>query len=367
MIRSLYVDNFRSLVDFSWLPENEVLMLGYNGSGKSSVLDVLLFLQMWCGEGERLEKVIGSSDITAWSTTGTCEIRLSLEVDHVPYDYSVRLRIDGPDSLPTVEFEGLLAGPFREPKIHREGSHVLMSPGDGSFPINRQQSLFAAIDTDETDPAFGAFLQALKSILVVRPVPPNIDRMSFGNVVRPNVAVTNLVSWLEHLLSNDGFNFELTQLLKSIWPEFQRMEFVPIGLQASDLELSFGEMSTSKTSVRLTINQLSEGEKMLLALYTLAAYQRVFPATTIIVDEPDNFVALSELQPWLLTMLDERPDDGQLILVSHNPEVIQTMGEDKVAFFSRADHLSPTEVGSLKQDESGLSLPERIARGWISA
>lgn len=33
MIRRIYVDNFRSLVDFTWEPGKEVLMVGYNGSG----------------------------------------------------------------------------------------------------------------------------------------------------------------------------------------------------------------------------------------------------------------------------------------------------------------------------------------------
>jgi predicted ATPase len=34
MIRRLYVDNYRSLVDFTWEPGHETLVLGLNGAGK---------------------------------------------------------------------------------------------------------------------------------------------------------------------------------------------------------------------------------------------------------------------------------------------------------------------------------------------
>ncbi len=117
----------------------------------------------------------------------------------------------------------------------------------------------------------------------------------------------------------------------------------------------------------LDFDELSDGERTLILLYALVAYQRVQQPTTVIIDEPDNFVSLLELQPWLLTMLDDRPEDGQLILVSHNSEIIQTMGRERVAYFSREDHSSPTRVSPLPPDEMGLPLPELLARGWIDA
>ena len=47
MIRRLYVDNFRSLVDFTWEPGKECLVLGYNGNGKTSALEALNILMNW--------------------------------------------------------------------------------------------------------------------------------------------------------------------------------------------------------------------------------------------------------------------------------------------------------------------------------
>ena len=158
----------------------------------------------------------------------------------------------------------------------------------------------------------------------------------------------------------------MDESLKGIWETFSRYEFDKVGRTSRILKIGFGPKGADPL-LSIDFRDLSDGERMLVMLYALVAYQRSQPPTTIIVDEPDNFVSLLELQPWLRALLDTRPEGGQIILVSHNPEVIGTMGEERVAWFSRADHLSPTRVSALPPDDSGLSLPERIARGWIDA
>jgi len=41
VITRIFVDNFRTLVNFEWKPGKLALLLGENGSGKSSVVDAL--------------------------------------------------------------------------------------------------------------------------------------------------------------------------------------------------------------------------------------------------------------------------------------------------------------------------------------
>jgi hypothetical protein len=74
---------------------------------------------------------------------------------------------------------------------------------------------------------------------------------------------------------------------------------------------------------------------------------------------------MSEIQPWFLRMLDGRPDKGQLILVSRNPEIIQTMGFESVALLERMNHSSATTVRSVRPDATGLGLSELLRRGWL--
>jgi predicted ATPase len=180
---------------------------------------------------------------------------------------------------------------------------------------------------------------------------------------RPNKDLSDLVAWMRVLDRNVDFSRHMLSALKTIWTQLTSFGMQRVGAHSYMLELQFvnGKMT------HYTLDELSDGERMLVALSVIAAYQKCFQGTTILIDEPDNFVAISELHPWLLGMLDDRPDDGQIILVSHNPEIIQTMGESRVAVFSREDHHSPTSVGPLRDDATGLPLVERLALGWVNA
>ncbi|HEV2963758.1 MAG TPA: AAA family ATPase, partial [Candidatus Angelobacter sp.] len=45
MLTRISIDNFRCFVNFEYRPAQKQLILGANGSGKSSLLDALLFLR----------------------------------------------------------------------------------------------------------------------------------------------------------------------------------------------------------------------------------------------------------------------------------------------------------------------------------
>jgi AAA15 family ATPase/GTPase len=47
MLTRVYIDNFRSFVNFEYRPEKKQLLLGANGSGKSSLLDAIRYLKQF--------------------------------------------------------------------------------------------------------------------------------------------------------------------------------------------------------------------------------------------------------------------------------------------------------------------------------
>ena len=87
-------------------------------------------------------------------------------------------------------------------------------------------------------------------------------------------------------------------------------------------------------------------------------------ARTVFLDEPDNFVGLPELQPWVLSMRELLDEEHQLILVSHHPEILSNSGEENGRYLWRDNHNSPTRIGQLKIPE-GMTAGEAIARGWV--
>ena len=69
----------------------------------------------------------------------------------------------------------------------------------------------------------------------------------------------------------------------------------------------------------------TDGQRTLIALYTLL-YRVVNKETTVCLDEPDNFLALAEIQPLLLAFNDRADEiDAQVIIVSHHPELIDLL------------------------------------------
>lgn len=59
MLKRLYIDNFRCFVNFEYKPERKQLLLGANGSGKSSLLDAVRAVQAFvCGDGGRISPEI---------------------------------------------------------------------------------------------------------------------------------------------------------------------------------------------------------------------------------------------------------------------------------------------------------------------
>jgi ATPase subunit of ABC transporter with duplicated ATPase domains len=81
--------------------------------------------------------------------------------------------------------------------------------------------------------------------------------------------------------------------------------------------------------------ELSEGQRVLLAMYA-ALYGMVSETTVSIFDEPDNYVSLPEIQPWLQALRDSlETHDKQAIIISHHPEVIDYLALDSAWRFER--------------------------------
>ena len=91
---------------------------------------------------------------------------------------------------------------------------------------------------------------------------------------------------------------------------------------------------------------------------------RIERGDTVFIDEPDNFIALREIQPWLLAA-EEAVDEhhGQLIIVSHHPETLnQWTRLDALRFFREQN--GQVRTAKFLPDGSDLQPSEVIARGW---
>ena len=86
---------------------------------------------------------------------------------------------------------------------------------------------------------------------------------------------------------------------------------------------------------------------------------------TVFLDEPDNFISLREIQPWLLAAEEAVEDhSGQLILISHHPETLNQWARDYGLRFFREENGHARTERFHPEHDGKLQAAELIARGW---
>jgi hypothetical protein len=246
----------------------------------------------------------------------------------------------------------------------RMRAEVRFHRADGNqtgFPLDWRQSALAAIQPRGSIGKVSLLQEEIARLLILRPNPRDTESESKAEAKHPDLSMTNLISWYRSLYQEQEWIDELRNALREVWPDFRSFKLVDAGLNKKALQLRF-EPEGGKP-ILLFSDQLSDGERALIGLYMVRAALETGAAKTVLIDEPDNFVGLPELQPWVLSMRELLDDEHQLILISHHPEVLSNSGEANGRYLWRDNHTSPTRLGPLTVPE-GMTAGEAIARGW---
>ena len=164
--------------------------------------------------------------------------------------------------------------------------------------------------------------------------------------------------------------FRLMSELKEVLPGFDYFRFEAVGEKHRRLKAFFtdGQIASS-----YDFAELSDGQKMVIVLYTLLYFALSVQNSRCILclDEPENFLALPEIQPWLTVLYDNCTEGKmQAILISHHPECINYLTASPPAglWFER-ESSRPVRVKkiSMDKDKEGIPVSELMARGWLNA
>jgi energy-coupling factor transporter ATP-binding protein EcfA2 len=367
MITRLYTNNFRCLVAFEAQFDSFGVLCGPNGAGKSSVFDALRLLRN-LGTGDALlggtgEQDVPRLDFTDWLDSTVQEFELSLTLEGHAFDYRIHIEQKAEFEKPRIIQENALCD--GKLLFNRDLEGVEFVRGDGThagFPLDWRQAALAAIQPRGVNFSKLALLQeAVAKLLILRPNPRGMERESKAEMKHPDLSMTNLTSWYRSLAQEQEWTDALRDALRDVWPDFRSFKLVNAGLNTKALQLRF-EPEGSKPILPF-FDQLSDGERALTGLYMVRAALETGAAKTVLIDEPDNFVGLPELQPWVLSMRELLDDEHQLILISHHPEILANSGEANGRYLWRDNHTSPTRIGPLKVPD-GMTAGEALARGW---
>ena len=349
MLKRIYIDNFRCFVNFEYKPERKQLLLGANGSGKSSLLDAVRAVRNFVGENgvDHVAGGILQNSATRWMNRPTQVIEIEAELDEKEYVY--RLEFQASAGWPTV----------REESLKVDGVDVL------PVPAPSQEISYSLLDLWKDGSAGASTFHTwithdMCSFRIDPAVMENEGR--YMDHPYPGFEMSDVASWYIRQTGHDPAGVDQIQIiLREVFEGFSSLDLLDVQSGVKELRFSF-DRAHGKQSYLLT--ELSEGQRCLFALYMVLQFL-IGKGKTVFLDEPDNFASLREIQPWLL-QAEAAADDsrGQLILISHHPEILNMWAHEYGMRLFR-ENGGPVRIEKYKTDYDDLLQPsEVVARGW---
>ncbi|HSK79861.1 MAG TPA: AAA family ATPase, partial [Thermoanaerobaculia bacterium] len=235
------------------------------------------------------------------------------------------------------------------------------SRGGSIFPFRSGQSFLTNLEADRANRLgrLTEFKELVAGIWILQPNPFSMELASAQDAPFLARSGFNFAAFFDYL--NDerpDVRTRLEERLQEAIPGFRHFLFKRSG----DTKILLAAIGEGQYKGELTLSELSEGQRVLAMLYA-AVLGHVRSGSVLCFDEPDNFVSLPEIQPWLQTLRDAVEEQGgQALIISHHPEVMDYLALDAIWQFERPSGpviARPYEANGA----ADLKLSEIIARG----
>lgn len=327
---NISVKGFRRLRDIDLAMRDLIVLIGVNGAGKTSFLDVISILSASANGKlqETLQSKGGLNEILTRGKAQDLTITVSKQVpNRKPLQYSLALSPKGlsyeireetltqqtdpnaPQPFKYIESHGLDIKYFSQddqrllrpnwehnyletslsqvPKMYREPENLRKSLTSCTY--------YGALDVSDKSP--------IRLPQSMRPAK------------LPGARGEDLVSCLYNLRETDADRFEMLEdILSTAFPDFKRLNFPPVA--AGTLSMTWTDKNFSQP---IYIHELSKGTLRFLWLATLLQSQHL--TTITLLDEPE--VSLHpELLQHLVYLMREASKHTQLIVATHSDRLI---------------------------------------------
>ena len=370
MFKRLYVDNYKCLVNFDLTFQDLTLLLGRNGTGKTSVLDIFYALRELLSGRARIAdpEIFPAHTLTAWQTRELQVFEVEAELPGDTFVYRLQLEHDAKNHLSRISNESLLDADGR-PLFEFKGGEVHLYRDDHSegpvFSADWTESSLARVVPGPKNTRLTQFLEFIRNVLVCGLYPAGFEHETKSHDVMLARDAHNFSAWYQHLqLEQPGQVEQFRKALEDVIDGFSGIRLQKVGRNTRAFTLDFDE---NGKRYELGLDEISDGQRALVALYSLI-HLAAGLGYTLFLDEPENYVALPEIEPWLAELSDRCGDAiPQAVICSHHPELIDYLGLSSGISLSREPSgvTRATRIEDLSlTTEGGLRLSEIVARGW---
>lgn len=367
MLKSLYADNFKSLVNFK-LPLGDVtLLLGANGSGKSSVLDIVYRIRQVLVSGMPVgePEAFPGSTLTRWDKRDVQTMALEVDVDGEVFNYRLEVGHERDTGKARVNLESLTteAGNLF---LCEKGEAQLYRDDHSEGPrlsVDWVESFLARVHAGKDNKRLERFMDFMRSLVICKPHPPGFAFAADREDSMLQRDGSNFAAWYRHFVQEQPqLAVEITGRLGKAIDGFRGLRMERSSEESRTMRVDFASDDGGHS---LRLDEVSDGERALMVLYALLGLAST-QAFTLLIDEPDNYLALPEVQPWLRALCDACGEaKHQAVVCSHHPELIDYLGAEKGLLLERTNGGVTTVRDASKIAASdGLRLSQLIARGW---
>jgi len=367
VLRRLYIHNFRCLENFelpiSGLPS--VLLIGNNGSGKSTVGFALEVLQKIARDTNRVGELVKPKDFARGRTDVPMRFEIEVELEGKVYAYAIAFEFpEGFKELRVLDEKLTVDG---KPAFSRELAQVHLAKAGqekaSHFPVDWHLVALPIIQQQSKIDPLIVFKQWLSRMLIFRPLPGLISGRSTGDTMQPNPQVSNLGEWFTGLLTYAPASYStIDDYLRQVMPDLKDIKNPLAGTDSRSLVVQF---SNAQGNLQLPFEDLSDGEKCFMICALVLTANRAYGPLVCFWDEPDTYLALNEVGQFVVALRKAFQSGGQFIATSHNPEAIRCFSDENTLYLRRENHLEPTVVRPLGQLQIGGDLVDALIRGGV--
>lgn len=335
-IANIRIRGYRKLVDVNLAMKPFSVLIGANGAGKTSFLEVFSLLAA-SGNGQlsaRISELGGIGDLLTRDKATGLEIELSVPVEgHQPLEYKLRIEPKGQgywiQSENLTHEQGGLAPLILLTTYNGNVSYWDESTLDyvrATWPINVLETALAQVPKMFREPeelrrtlAATTFYASLD----VAPKSPVRMPQQMRPATLPGARGEDLVSCLYSLRENDPDRFEILEdTLSAAFPDFERLAFPPAA--AGMLSMTWKDKNYSRP---MYMHQLSEGTLRFLWLATLLGSRDLPPI--VLLDEPE--VSLHPaMQNLLVELMREASARSQIIVATHSDRLVNFLRPEEL-------------------------------------
>lgn len=356
MLQRLYVHNFRCLENFELILKEmpSALLIGKNGAGKSTIASALEVLQKISQGINRMRdldrlKLISPKDFARGRSEVPIRFEIEVLLDEKLYKYVLALELpEGFKELRVFEEQLLVSG---EPIYSRKEAQVTLHASARNhlaqflvdwhlvaLPIIQEQSM--------TDP-LRIFKTWLGRMIILAPFPSLMTGDSNGDTLVPKRDGSNFGEWISGLLSRYPAAYtQVDNYLRTVMPDIQDFHNKLIGEDSKSMMVRF---KANDARLSVSFKDLSDGEKCFFLGAVVLAANKYGDSFFCFWDEPDNFLSLSEVGHFIVSLRRSFKNSGQILVTSHNEEAIRKFSNENTFVLDRKSHLEPTLVRLLSE------------------